>query len=119
MFVTRLNWWRGRRLTQNASLVLFKKGANPNEYGMLATAATNFFLGRQQGTLPGELDTVLIMDEDAVLTASVIKLAIGCDISDGTRTIRYKFKTKTPPTDASPRWVCVLTGNQSDVTVIA
>lgn len=82
-------------------------------------ATEGFFVGRETDAETGELEVFLTIDETATLTQAAIKLAIGCDISDGSRTARYKIKGKTPPPDGHRRWVLTLTANQSDTTVIA
>lgn len=116
--ITRLDYWRRRRLGANGLLLLFKKSSTTAYGVLLSNVVDGFFIGREEDTETGELNVYLTIDTTAVLTDAVMKQAIGCDITDGTRTTRYKFKTKTPPPDATKRWICLLTANQTDTTPI-
>jgi len=115
---TRLNWLRQRRLGLSGSLTLFKKNSATQYGALVANADSGFFIGRERDVDTGELEVFLTIDETSTLTQAAIKLAIGCDVCDGSRTTRYKIKNKTPPTDGSRRWVLTLIANQTDTTAI-
>lgn len=115
---TRLNWLRDRRLGRAGFLTLFKKDSATQYGALVADARSGFFIGRERDVDTGALEVFLTIDETPILTEAVIKLAIGCDISDGSRTTRYKIRGKTPPPDGNRRWVLTLIANQTDTTAI-